>query len=196
MSDKIQRWASMIASASIIAGAAWLTTEQRPRRSAESIDAGFGEGGAKEADAGTSVGTSAPEAGTPFEHGLALDMGDGGSSLTGLASADGGGAARSAPRAVRIGVVVVQFAGAEGAPSAARGKADALKHAASVALAARADFKAAARAGDPGSSEDIGRIPRGVLDRGVEQPIFELEPGDVSEPLETPRGYWIVKRID
>jgi parvulin-like peptidyl-prolyl isomerase len=49
---------------------------------------------------------------------------------------------------------------------------------------------------DPGSAEDVGRIPRGVLDPRTEMAVFSLPPGTVSDVLETPRGYWIVKRID
>ena len=52
------------------------------------------------------------------------------------------------------------------------------------------------KAGDSGSSEDIGRIPRGVLDRATELAVFSLEKDALSEPLETPRGYWVVKRIE
>ena len=52
------------------------------------------------------------------------------------------------------------------------------------------------KAGDSGSSEDIGRIPRGVLEKSTELAVFSLAAGDVSEPLETLRGYWVVKRLE
>jgi parvulin-like peptidyl-prolyl isomerase len=52
------------------------------------------------------------------------------------------------------------------------------------------------KAGDSGSSEDIGRIPRGVLEHPTEVAVFSLSAGEISEPLETPRGYWIVKRLE
>jgi hypothetical protein len=61
---------------------------------------------------------------------------------------------------------------------------------------AKTDWKGAVKAGDVGSSEDIGRIPRGVLDRTTELSVFSLEKDAISEPLETPRGYWIVKRVE
>ena len=41
--------------------------------------------------------------------------------------------------------------------------------------------------GDNGSAEDIGRMPRGVLDARTEVAVFSLSAGDVSEVLETPR---------
>jgi parvulin-like peptidyl-prolyl isomerase len=44
--------------------------------------------------------------------------------------------------------------------------------------------------------EDAGRIPRGVLEPAAEYALFTLSPGAVSDPVETPRGFWIVKRIE
>ena len=66
----------------------------------------------------------------------------------------------------------------------------------SVAEAARVDFKAQVARGDSGSMDDAGRIPRGVLEPAVEYALFTLTAGGVSEPVDTPRGYWIVKRIE
>jgi hypothetical protein len=109
---------------------------------------------------------------------------------------DGGAMPTGAPRTVRLGVVLVQYVGAEGAPGTARTKPDALKRAVELAEQAKADWKAAVKAGDTGSSEDIGRIPRGVLDRTTELAVFSLEKDSLSEPLDTPRGYWVVKRIE
>ncbi|MEA2746298.1 MAG: hypothetical protein QOI41_441, partial [Myxococcales bacterium] len=100
------------------------------------------------------------------------------------------------PRSVRLGVVLVQFAGAEGASSSARAKPDALKHALELADQAKTDWKGAVKAGDVGSSDDIGRIPRGVLDQHTELVVFSLEKDAISEPLETPKGYWIVRRVE
>ena len=127
----------------------------------------------------------------------ALDSnGDGGLSLFNTLLSDSGAMPSGAPRAVKVGVVLVQFAGAEGASSSARAKPEAYKHAQGLAEQARADWTAAVKAGDAGSAVDIGRIPRGVLDRTTEVAVFSLGAGDISEPLETPRGYWIVKRLE
>jgi len=109
---------------------------------------------------------------------------------------DAGVIPAGAPRSVRLGVVLIQFAGAEGASSAARAKADALAHAQSLLDEARTDFKKAVHEGDTGSSDDIGRVPRGVLDPRTEVAVFRLSSGEVSDVLETPRGYWIVKRLE
>lgn len=101
-----------------------------------------------------------------------------------------------APRQVRIGVVLVTFAGAEDAPSSARTKSEARALAERLAEDAREAFSNAVKRGDPGSAADIGRMPRGVLDPRTEYAVFTLAKGEVSDVLETPRGYWIAKRID
>jgi parvulin-like peptidyl-prolyl isomerase len=102
----------------------------------------------------------------------------------------------SAPRSVKLGVVLVTYAGAEGAPNHARPKKDAIAIAERLVPDAKADFHKAVTNGDPGSSDDIGRLPRGVLDPRTEVAVFALNAGEVSDVLETPRGYWIVKRIE
>ncbi len=101
-----------------------------------------------------------------------------------------------APRSVHLGVVLIQYQGAEGASSSARNKKDALAAAEKVAELAKTDFKKAVKDGDSGSGEDIGRIPRGVLDPRTEVAVFSLGASEIAGPLETPRGYWIVKRLE
>jgi hypothetical protein len=100
------------------------------------------------------------------------------------------------PKMVRFGVILVQYRGAQLAPLASRSKDDAFTLARSLAEAARTDFKAQVSKGDPGSMDDAGRIPRGVLEPSTEFALFTLGRGDVSDPVDTPRGYWIVKRIE
>ena len=100
------------------------------------------------------------------------------------------------PKTVRFGVILVQYRGAELAPPHARPKQEALLLARTLAEAANTDFKGQVHRGDPGSMEDAGRIPRGVLEPSVEYALFMLPKGGVSEPLDTPRGFWIVRRID
>jgi hypothetical protein len=148
-----------------------------------------GDGGSSAVGAGGAGGAA---------NGLDADGGLGLGSLGSLGNllGDGGAMPSGAPRAVRLGVVLVQFAGAEGAPSSARAKPDAFKHAQELMEQARTDWKAAVKAGDSGSSEDIGRIPRGVLERSTEVAVFSLDKDGISEPLETPRGYWVVKRVE
>lgn len=100
------------------------------------------------------------------------------------------------PKMVRFGVILVQYRGAQLAPASARPKDEALSLARSIAEAARTDFKSQVSKGDPGSMEDAGRIPRGVLEPAAEYALFTMAPGGVSDPVETPRGFWIVKRIE
>ena len=100
------------------------------------------------------------------------------------------------PKHVKLGVVLITFAGVQGAPPGARSKKDALEAAQKLASDARTDFHAAVIRGDSGSADDIGHILRGVLELGTEYVAFTMPAGTVSEPLETPRGFWIIKRLD
>jgi hypothetical protein len=100
------------------------------------------------------------------------------------------------PKAVRFGVVLVAYAGAEDAPRGARTKQDALELAQKLAAQAKSDFHAAVRRGDEGSADDVGNMRRGVLEPAPEYVLFSLPQGGVSDPIDTPRGYWIVKRND
>jgi hypothetical protein len=107
---------------------------------------------------------------------------------------------KSAPREVRFGVVLVSYEGAEGAPDkGARRKSDALALATRLAEEARrpsADFHAAVQRGDSGSSDDVGTVTRGVLEPEAEAALFALPVGGVSGVVDTPRGFWIVKRLE
>lgn len=98
------------------------------------------------------------------------------------------------PKAVRFGVVLVAYAGAEDAPRSARTKHDALELAQRLAAQAKTDFHAAVRRGDEGSADDVGSMRRGVLEPAPEYVLFSLPQGGVSDPIDTPRGYWIIKR--
>jgi len=125
------------------------------------------------------------------------------------AGADGGGVGtrlpdgnavpalpEKSPRAVHFGVVLVTYAGASQAPANARSKKDAEELARKLAADAKSDFHAAVGRGDSGSADDLGRMPRGMLEAGIEYALFTLSPGQVSDPVDTPRGFWIMKRID
>jgi len=102
-----------------------------------------------------------------------------------------------APKSVVFGVILVTYKGAQGAPPTARSKDEALALAKTIAAEAAQDFKAALQKGDKGLSiENAGRIPRGVLEPAPEYVLFSLAKGGVSEPVDTPRGFWIVQRIE
>ena len=100
------------------------------------------------------------------------------------------------PRVVRFGVVLVSYAGAEDAPRTTRSKHDALETAEKLAAQAKDDFHAAVRRGDDGSADDVGTLQRGVIEPAPEYVLFSLPVGGTSDPIDTPRGYWIVKRIE
>ncbi|MBM4376682.1 MAG: peptidyl-prolyl cis-trans isomerase [Deltaproteobacteria bacterium] len=111
------------------------------------------------------------------------------------ASASGVPSLNNAPKHVTFGVVLVSYAGAQGAPRDARSKADAEKLAAELAEVARTDFAAALKKGDKGSIDDAGKMYRGILEPAAEYALFSLEPDQVSAPVDTPRGFWILRRI-
>jgi hypothetical protein len=102
----------------------------------------------------------------------------------------------TAPKTVRFGVVLIQYRGAQFAPEGARSRAEALELVRSLHEIARRDFRAAVKQGDPGSTDDAGRIARNILEPQLEYELFTLAPGAVSEPLDTPRGYWIARRAE
>lgn len=100
-----------------------------------------------------------------------------------------------APKSVTFGVVFVAYAGAQAAPRNARSKVEAEALANELLALARKDFGKAVRKGDPGSTEDAGKIYREILEPPLEKALFSLKPGAVGGPYDTPRGYWIVRRI-
>lgn len=101
-----------------------------------------------------------------------------------------------APKSVVFGVILIEYRGAQGASRSARTRAEADARAKELVEEAKKDFAAAVAKGDPGSMENAGAMPRGILEPAPEQALFTLAPGDVGGPVETPRGLWIVKRIE
>jgi PPIC-type PPIASE domain len=101
----------------------------------------------------------------------------------------------SAPARVGFGAVVFTYRGAQGAPADARSKEEAKKRATESLELASKDFAAAVAKGDRGSTTDAGRLPRGVIEPPIEYVLFTLEKGKVHpEPVDTPKGYWVVRR--
>ena len=102
-----------------------------------------------------------------------------------------------APKSVTFAVVLFTYRGAENAPSDARDKASALAKAKELLPDAVRDFDEAVKKGDPGSTARAGTMPRDVLEPGLEYVLFTLKKGEVyGQPIDTPRGYWILKRTD
>jgi hypothetical protein len=124
------------------------------------------------------------------------DAGLEGFSLAGLSFDAGSTPSGTLPKQVRFAVVLVQYTGAQGAPVGIRSRDAAAKLAAELGEEARRDFKAAVKRGDVGSTDDAGRIQRGILEENAELALFSSAVGEVAGPVETPRGYWIVKRLE
>jgi hypothetical protein len=103
----------------------------------------------------------------------------------------------AAPKTVKFGVVLVTYRGAQLAPDTAPPRAEAQNKAKTLLDEAQKDFAAAVKKGDRGSQVDAGRIPRGILEPAVEYVLFSIPKGAVHpEPIDTPRGFWILKRIE
>jgi hypothetical protein len=103
----------------------------------------------------------------------------------------------SAPKSVAFGVILVTYRGAQAAPDSAPDKASALEKAKGLIGPAQKDFAETVKKGDRGSQNDAGRIPRGILEPAIEYVLFSLPKGAVHpDPVDTPRGFWIVKRND
>jgi len=170
------------------------------------------------ADAGTGAPTAPQDAGKPDAAARAADGGESapapagdeqpvdplgvfgyGASDAGTTLPDGTvppALTATAPKSVVFGVILVQYKGAQGAPANARSREEALKLANQIAADAKTDFKAAVAKGDKGSMDNAGRMPRGMLEPAPEYVLFSLPKDGVSEPVDTPRGFWIVKRIE
>src|SRR5262245_9529514 len=113
-----QRWASILVGAAIIAVAGWLTIEAQSAHPITKDTAGTAP--AASASAVPSATAAPADAGAASEADL-----DAGLFLPTLSLGDAAVMPSGAPRSVKIGVVLVSFAGAEGAPSNARSKKDA-----------------------------------------------------------------------
>lgn len=102
---------------------------------------------------------------------------------------------RDAPKSVRFGVILIQYAGAELVTGAAIPKSEAVSRAQTLAREAQQNFDEAVKKGDKGSTTDAGSMPRGVLEPALEYALFTLKKGEVTAaPLDTPRGFWILRR--
>jgi hypothetical protein len=198
MADTIQRWSSIAVGAATVVLAGYLTVEStnaKPRRdpAAQLSDAG------SDASTSTSSQTASADASAnaiDFDAAVvAMDLESGLPSSLSL-GLDAAALPASGPRTVKVGVILVSWQGAENAGTNTRPKGEAMTKAQELAALAKTDFRRAVTQGDPGSAEDIGRIPRGTLDPRTESVLFTLPSGEVSDVIETPRGYWIVKRLD
>jgi hypothetical protein len=143
-------------------------------------------------------GADGGEAANP-EEGPAQGEPSAGTSDAGTTLIDGSPApalAGNTPKSVVFGVILIEYKGAQGASPTARSRDAALELAKQLAADAKTDFKAAVAKGDKGSMENAGHMPRGMLEPAPEYVLFSLPKDGVSDPVDTPRGFWIVRRIE
>jgi len=143
------------------------------------------------ANADLDAGADADEDGGEPDPGASNDAG--GTLLDGAAAP---ALAGEAPKQVTFGVILVTYKGAQAAPPSSRSRDEALVLVKQLAEEAKTDFKATVAKGDKGSMENAGRMLRGMLEPAPEFMLFSLAKGAVSEPVETPRGFWIMQRIE
>lgn len=192
----MQRWTAILFAALFFAAsfAVVLAKVKSP-----SPDSGVADAGA---DAAVDAGAEAPSGGAEEDADVAAGAGgdgpgaDAGVGRKLLSGEEPPALAAEAPKSVIFGVILVQYKGAQGALPTARTRDAALELAKQLATEAAQDFKAAVAKGDKGSMENAGRIPRGILEPAPEYVLFSLPKGGVSDPVDTPRGFWIVQRIE
>ncbi len=199
----MQRWITALVGLAVVESAIWIGVRHfhlpKPIESAPSSSARTADGQAMRGtdggllgdDSGALVWTDLTGMDTRAEGGVGMALPDG-SPVPPLPF--------TAPRQIRFGVVLVSYAGAQpstgGARPIARSKADARVLADRLLATARQDFHAAVQQGDAGSAEDLGHVKVGILEAAPEFVLFTLPIAGVGGPIDTPRGYWIVKRLE
>ena len=200
----MERWTAVVfAGLLVVVTGAMLAMRGRPDAKPHAADAGApvaADAGLSDAAVSDASAAAIHDAGAPEEvPSLPAELG-------GLSTSDAGGTllggqappalTGDTPKSVVFGVILVQYKGAQAAPPNARSRDAALELAKQLAAEARTDFKAAVAKGDSGSMENAGRMPRGMLEPAPEYVLFSLPKDGVSEPVDTPRGFWIARRIE
>jgi hypothetical protein len=214
----MQRWATTLLGLAVVLLAVWLVIRnfQPPKPigrdpnppAAASADSGGALASSTASDAGAAASAGGDDAGPLLLSDLLaveprMDGGAGGTMPDGTPVPP---LPVGVPRQVRFGVVLVSYAGAQPSASAVgsgrpitRSKTEAKALAEKLLVTAQTDFHAAVQQGDPGSADDLGHVKLGVLEPAPEFVLFTLSPdsgGGVGGPVDTPRGFWIVKRLD
>jgi len=204
----VQRWATTLLGFVVVALAVWLVVRNfqppkaigtAPAAAADDGKVTYGDGGTVGLGAGGALG----DGGVPLllsdllENEPRMDGGAGGTMFDGSPVP---ALPMDVARSVRFGVVLVSYDGAQPSPTAnrqtPRAKTDARALALKLAETAKQDFHAAVQQGDAGSSDDIGRVKLGILEPAPEYVLFTLPIDGVGGPVDTPRGFWIVKRLE
>jgi hypothetical protein len=196
----MRTWSAIVMGLLLAGALAVVVLKAGPAKPVAAVAADAGS----DADAGKSSPDASPAAstGSPDQDAGAEDGGEPevlGPTDAGTTLLDGEAPpplAGEAPKSVTFGVILVTFKGAQAAPATARSRDEALVLAKQLAEEAKTDFKATVAKGDKGSMENAGRMPRGMLEPAPEFVLFSLAKGAVSDPVETPRGFWIMQRIE
>ncbi|MEO6601566.1 MAG: hypothetical protein ABIQ16_16950 [Polyangiaceae bacterium] len=142
---------------------------------------------------GSAGPTASPDAGADDDDGGTLPFTEGFETFP-----DGGRVPElpnSAPQEVSFGVVQFAYQGSQFAGSESRTKDQARQKAEEALELAKHDFAGAVSKGDRGSTTDAGRIQRGVLEPPIEYVLFMLDKRTLNPTvIDTPRGFWIVRR--
>ncbi len=203
----MQRWATTLVGFAVVVLTVWVVarnfTPPKPIGHDPALHAA-GDAGAERA-AAASIGPSdrSDDGGTPL---LVEDL------LSARTRVDAGGGTTlldgtpvpplplGGPREVRFGVVLVSYAGAqpsaEGTRPSTRSRDAARELAEKLSATAQQDFHAAVQQGDAGSADDVGRVKLGILEPAPEYVLFSLPKDGVGGPVDTPRGFWIVRRLE
>jgi hypothetical protein len=203
----MQRWVTVLVGLAVVMVAIWIAA--RNLHPPEPIGHGAASHGASDAGDGGGLMYAYTDAQGPTEDAGLLLLSD----LLGADSRSDAGVGRTmpdgspvpplpnaVPRQIRFGVVLVSYAGAQPSPGggrvASRSKADAKILAGRLLSTAQQDFHAAVQQGDVGSADDIGQVKLGILEPAPEYVLFTSPVNGVGGPIDTPRGYWIVKRLE
>lgn len=208
----VQRWATTLIGLAVVVVAVWLVVRNfqppkavgsAPAAAAEDGRGLYGDAGSALVGANAGGGGALGDAGVPLlltdllENEPRMDGGAGGTMFDGSPVPP---LPMDVPRSVRFGIVLVSYDGAQPSPTAARqsprSKGDARALALKLADTAKQDFHAAVQQGDSGSSDDIGRVKLGILEPAPEYVLFTLPIDGVGGPVDTPRGFWIIKRLE
>jgi hypothetical protein len=198
----MQRGATTFIGLAVVVLAVWLVVRDFHLPPAIGRDPVAGDAGIADAALATSA---VPEAAVPSASGAGGDLPFVSDFALGPRRTDPSGGVPplpvGAPRQVHFGVVLVSYVGAQpsaaiGARPSKRSKEDAKALADKLRVTADTDFHAAVQQGDTGSADDVGRVQQGVLEPALEYELFTLPTGQIAGPWDTPRGFWIVRRLD
>jgi len=100
---------------------------------------------------------------------------------------------------LRVRLQMIPLPVPEGADPQARAEQRARAEAALKRIRAGEPFEALAneaRAGQPQTGGDLGYVEKGTMHPSIEEAAFSLKPGEVSDVIETPQGFAIIRALD